>query len=264
MLIEPTSKTEVRAQVDQNRAEWYRNNWRIPPAVANAYDPATAEAGTVHAIQLDIASVIEKKGTANGVKHVVVKPVAVTIAPGIGSRITLAITTNGPTVEPKIKITPPTSKTQGANPLSVAAWAGQWRFDLTRPHDTQLNLRDDRLLADLNRLPISADRPRRYELWLSASQSTKPGTYQGTFTVELNGQKFDVPLIADVLPVRPPPAEKPVGPYLGYAPHLQWFSNGEPAGGPASELRSTDISIARPHRHCPAGPSSPARWHRNL
>lgn len=212
VLIEPANSTEARSHVESDRAEWYRTNWRTSQAVATAYEPATAEAGQIHSIRMD------QQSTAG------ITPVAVALAAGTGTRLTLSVSDAETTAVPDIALTQPESETAGTKPLNLKAWAGQWRLDRTLPHDTQLNLRDDRLIADLNRLPITPDRPRRYELWLSAPEDAAPGTYRGAFTITSNGRVFEIPIAAEVLTTRLPPAMKPVGPYLGHAPHLQWFA----------------------------------------
>jgi hypothetical protein len=233
VLIEPHDSSVGLTQTINGREHWYRSNWRNAPDLASAYETNTARSGTVHSYVLRASA----EGAAGSTT--MLPPATGQLAAGTSVRLTLSITkVDGDDVRPRIAITPPrrasrpksgsTSQSGSAvasnvRALKVRAWAGQWRMDRALPQDTQLSLRDDRLIGDLERLAVSSARPRRYELWVSAPTGAAHGHYSGLFTITVAGHTFRIPLALDVVDAKLPAARKPVGVYLGFAPHLSWF-----------------------------------------
>ena len=217
VLIEPAGNEAALEQVTADRAAWYRDNFPVVPVATSARTDGLPSAHTGHevAIQWDPAAGARQTG----------QPVRVRLAPGGSTRVTLALTSAIEIPRPAITLDEPAADRQR---LSLTAWAGQWRLDRTEPQDTRLEWRDDRLISDLSRLPLGPDLTRRYELWLTAPPSASPGRFTGeiviaaTATTGTAAPSLRIPLEADVLDVTLPPAAKPAGPYLAYAPHLTW------------------------------------------
>ena len=231
VLVEPAESSAGLTQVTADRTEWYRTNWRKAPAVAQAYGPETARAGRVHTYRLTTArenaapsASTDPKPPTGDMEPVRLQPATAVLAPGAGARLTLALHVpedlSGP---PAVTVTAPRNAQNSEDKLRIQAWAGQWRLDRSEPQDTQLHLRDDRLVSDLQRLDLTPKHPRRYEIWVSADDDTRPDRYVGAFNVIAAGRRFTIPLHLTVANVKLPAVRKPAGLYLTYAPHLLWF-----------------------------------------
>ena len=213
VLIEPAGNEAALEQVTTDRAGWYRDNFPVTSAT-RAHPDGLPSPHTGHevAIRWDPNAALRQTG----------QPIRVRLAPGSGARVTLALTSTIDIPRPAITLNEPATTGQR---LALAAWAAQWRLDRTEPQDTRLEWRDDRLISDLTRLPLGPELTRRYELWLTAPPSARPGRFAGEIVIAAPGSagpSLRIPLEADVLDVTLPPAAKPAGPYLAYAPHLTW------------------------------------------
>ncbi len=219
LLIEPAARSTALEQVIADRAQWYRSNAPLSPRNKEAYVPATAEAQEVSTYHLTRSL---PAGSPDGERlQRMDKPVRARLAAGSGVRITLALTSDAAIQRPHIRLSPLKHASEQAE-LGLLVWAGLWRLDRVQPLDTQLALRDDRLVADLERLPLGPGRPRRYEIWLEAPLGTPVGRYSGHMDVGHDATIYRISFEVEVLDVELPAAAKPAGFYLGYAPHLLW------------------------------------------
>ncbi len=197
ILIEPSGQTAALDAVRARRAEWYRSHW---PVVASG----TAASGM--------------SLPATGTRTLPAR--RVTIAPGTGARITIAVAAQE-TTRPTVELDAPEA---GGFALRANVWAGQWRLTRAGAADTVLRLTDDLLRADVEALPLQAERERRYEIWLQAPEDTPPGTYRGALSVQAAGSAVRLPIIAEVPDLRLPTHGR-AGFYLDEAPHWTWFGD---------------------------------------
>jgi hypothetical protein len=195
VVIEPAWQRAGFDAVRARRAEWYRSHW-----------PVVAPKETVDAIDL----------AADGMH--MLAPRRLTIAPGTGTRITLAVRAHA-TARPRIELDAPRAD---GTALPANLWAGQWRLTRKGAADTVLRLTDDLLRADVEALPLETERARRYEIWLQGPENAPPGTYRGALTVRADGGALRLPIIAEVPDLRLPKHDR-AGFYLDEAPHWTWF-----------------------------------------
>jgi len=156
----------------------------------------------------------------------------VTLAPGTGARITLAVR-GGATAHPQVALDAPET---GGVALRARIWAGQWRLTREGAADTVLRLTDDLLRADVEALRLGPERARTYKLWLQAPEEAPPGDYRGALSVRAGRSVIRLPILAEVPAVRLP-ANNRAGFYLDEAPHWRWFAGtGQRAAQTACDL----------------------------
>jgi len=197
VLIEPAGQRAALDAVRARRAEWYRAHW-----------PVVATKEAARAIEIP----------ANGTHALA--PRRLTLAPGTGARMTLALRAHAPT-RPRIELDAPTAD---GTALQANLWAGQWRLTRNGAADTVLRLTDDLLRADAEALPLEPERPRTYEIWVQAPRDAPPGVYRGALTVGTGGRAVRLPIIAEVPDLRLPETHR-TGFYLEEAPHWTWFGD---------------------------------------
>jgi hypothetical protein len=197
ILIEPSGQTAALDAVRARRAEWYRSHWPVVASGTRATGILLPAAGT--------RTLPTRR---------------VTIAPGAGARITIAVAARQ-TTRPVIMLDAPQA---GGFTLRANAWAGQWRLNREGAADTVLRLTDDLLRADVETLPLGPERPRTYEIWVQAPEDTPPGNYRGVLRVNAGDGTLRVPIVADV-PDLHLPANNRAGFYLDEAPHWTWFGD---------------------------------------
>ena len=91
-------------------------------------------------------------------------------------------------------------------------------------------------------MTLRADLPRRLNLLVKIPQDTKPGLYQGAVSVRSRAGSERREFIIDIVPVRLPEADRPVGVYLEHPPFLEWF---ESAGVLRDRALSCDLALLR-------------------
>lgn len=198
VLIEPAGQTAAFDVVQAWRADWYRSMFPVVKAPASDDQLATPVA-------------VDGARAADTVKAAV--------APGTGVRVRLAVTSSK-AAQPRVTLKQP--EHNGVQ-LPARLWAGQRKLDRVTPSGNLLAVTDDRLIADAGRLPLSADEPRSYEIWVDAPDAAAPGVYEGSLKIEADGAATEVPLAVEVLAVTLPKVSKPAGFYLDAAPEFNWF-----------------------------------------
>jgi len=200
VLIEPAGQTAAFDVVQAWRADWYRSMFPVVKAPASDDQLATPVA-------------VEGSGAR------VADTVKAAVAPGTGVRVRLAVRSSK-AGQPRVTLKQP--EHNGVQ-LPARLWAGQRKLDRVTPSGNLLAVTDDRLIADAGRLPLSADEPRSYEIWVDALDAAAPGVYEGSLKIEADGAATEVPLAVEVLAVTLPKVSKPAGFYLDAAPEFNWF-----------------------------------------
>jgi hypothetical protein len=201
ILIEPASQHAALDDIEARRRGWYRSIWRMGE---QAPDPVPDRL----VVDLDARATT---------------PFArVSLAPGSGARLAFALKTSQDRPGQPVKIEFPEARAAG---LEADLWAGQWR--LARAANL-LVAQTDLLRADTAALPLSTDRPRRFDAWITAADFALPGIRHGVLVVGEGSSAVRLPFEVEVLDVRLPPPPKPSGFYMDEAPHLTWF------GGPGA------------------------------
>lgn len=196
VVVEPAGQTAGIDFIQSLRAEWFRSNF---PKALKA-DP-TAPVAVAVALSAPTTTTILRAATAAGT----------------GAWISAAVSVPNRVAAPAVRIDPPRL---GSRSLAVRAWAGERRLE--RDGNLVL-LRDNRLVADLARLPLETDTPRTYELWVSAPADAEPGLYLGGIEFQLPDGARRIPIEIEVLGVKLPAARKPAGFYHFAPAHYHWF-----------------------------------------
>ncbi len=238
VLIEPAGQTAALEVVQAWRADWYRSRYPVVQATATDDQPATPV-------------VIEGSGQR------VVDAIKSAVAPGTGVRVRLAVTSSK-TVKPSVTLVAP--ERDGVR-LSARAWAGERKLERVTPSGNLLAINDDRLVADIGQLPLSADEPRAYEIWVEAPEAAAPGLYQGALKIEADGAVTEVPLTIEVLAVTLPQAAKPAGFYLDAAPEFNWFGA---LRARRDEQIACDFAVMRGFGLTSIAPPASLPWPRNF
>jgi hypothetical protein len=200
VLVEPVGTTAALDFVEAQRAEWYRSVWPIVVAPSVRVMP-----------QVRIGSVAGSVLKA-------------TAAPGSGLRLQLSVISDNVISAPVAMIEPPT---QAGVAMTGRLWASQRRLERRNANDTSLTLGDTMLAGNASKLPLQADEPRTYDLWIDVPANATAGLWRGAVLVGDVTAPTRVPLEVEVLDVKLPPVAKPAGYYLDDAPHNTWFPGSE-------------------------------------
>ena len=217
VLIENAGSTKALAQVENERAEYYRSNWRTVPAkeIRGSWPfSGITESARVH---------LDASTTKPMPRH---SALNAKIAPGSGARLLLEASSAQRIANPVVSVGEP--KRAGGGPsLPTRIWAGLWKLTQRDMSSSLHTLWDEQLMSDVGRLdikPASADGSpsRRYELWVDVPENAPAGVYHGYVRIGTAGAQDEVPIEIEVLKTKLPPLQKPVGFYLEYAAHLSW------------------------------------------
>ena len=225
LLAEPVGTGALEA-VESARALRYREIWREAP------EPAGLPVSV-----LEFGPLAED-GVAAASRPLDGEPVRLALAPGSGRHVDLLAVSPAAVAAPHLSIDPPAGP--GGTRLAVRAWAGQWRLERAKTAGTLLIRTAAHLIADLDALPLPAQAPRRYALWIEVPEQASPGTYTGSATLRADGESRAVPLVVTVPAVALPAVEKPVGFYLEDPPELGWFPE---LAGIQQKARACDLSF---------------------
>ena len=200
VTVEPAGQTNGADAVEAARADWYRSNYFV-----GASD------------EPDIAAIpVRVDGEGRELPKA-----RLTIAPDTGARLKFSVLSKMPIAEPSISVEQPAL---GGQKLSVRIWAGQRRLERSGASSSALALRDNRLIANLEQLPLLPDQPRNYELWIHVPATVKDGLYSGAINFGSKDTVQRVPIEVHVPAVQLPKPTKPAGFYLADAPQLTWFA----------------------------------------
>lgn len=213
ILIEPAGQDAARQAVEETRAEWYREYWRLDP---NWAAEAIADASTAARVTLARNGAYWLTDAEGGE----IKAVHAVAAPGTGLRVTIEAMGSEYESDATARIVAPRL---GETRLEGMLWTGQWRLERRKPEETLLSLADNTLLPT-GAAPIFSDRPRRYEIWFETPADAAPGLYVGALEIETALGLVSAPIEIEILDVALPEAAEPAGFYLTEPPHLTWFA----------------------------------------
>ena len=223
VLIEKAGSSKALEQVEGERADYYRSNWRTVPA--KEIRGSWPFSGITHTTRIHLGQVGIGPGTssANRHRHTALKA---KVAPGTGTRLVLEASAAQRIAKPVITIEEP--KRAGGGPgLPTRLWAGLWKLTQRDMTSSLHTLWDEQLMSDAARLdikPAGADgtASRRYELWVDVPDHAAAGTHSGRVRIGTAGALEEVPIEIEVLRTKLPQLQKPVGFYLAYPAHLSW------------------------------------------
>ena len=223
VLIEKAGSTKALGQVEDERAEYYRSNWRTVPA--QGIRGSWPYSGITESTRVHLGTTIAKSDAGSGSvpRH---DPLKAKIAPGSGARLSLEASAAQRITSPLISVVEP--KRSGGGPaLRTHIWAGLWKLTQRDMSSSLHTLWDEQLMSDVGRLdikPALADgaASRRYELWVDVPDNAPAGAYTGHVRIGTAGAWEEVPIEIEVLGTKLPPLQKPVGFYLEYPAHLSW------------------------------------------
>lgn len=219
VLIEKAHSRKAFEQVENERAAYYRSNWRTVPA--KEIRGPWPLSGITHSARVHLGRA--GAGSTNPPRHDALKA---KIAPGTGARLLLEASAAQRISKPVVTVVPP-RRAGGGQGLPTRIWAGLWKLTQRDMTSSLHTLWDEQLMADVTRLdirPAGADgaASRRYELWVEVPENTPAGLYNGHVRIGAEQAPEEVPIEIEVLRTKLPALKKPVGFYLAYPAHLSW------------------------------------------
>ena len=200
VLAEPDSMYPARYQVEAKRSQWWDENW---PIEAWPMFTQTITDYRLHGFWLEPQ-----------------KDLKAAAAPDTWTTFDVYLHHRGMPGGANVSLEPLSS---GSVELDATVRWGQWQVRRTRLSSTLLRPDADYLrsgsLPDLARHP----KPRRFHLAIYIPPNTPSGFYTGNLVVQLGQRTLKKPVSVQVIDVRLPKADRPVGVYLDRSPHLDWF-----------------------------------------
>jgi len=195
ILAEQSSDYSVRQQVEQQRATWWRDNWRISP-----WPQASNHPPRIEPLQKSIVVAADSHGTLEFELFHDTK---------IGAQQAPIVSVQAP-------------KLNGISLNTELRW-GQWQLKRSGLTSTLLTPSNHYLRGG----PLPPGRedglPRRLHLNISPSRDTPAGEYHGELSITVGNTTLDTPLVITVPAVTLPSADRPIGLYLEQPVHFSWF-----------------------------------------
>ena len=192
VLAEPYEDYRVRKQVEQQRAQRWRENWRItstPPSVDSTlklqarHQALLIARGTVGNFLYELSGTGEEQAPLADLKR-----------PSL----------NGIELEAELR------------------W-GQWRLQRTTLSGTSMRLGDDYLRGGKIPAVPTTGLSRRLHIRVYVPEGAPSGRYRGELKLQVAGRVLQVPIDLTVPDLQLPPPDRPVGVYLDRSVHFGWF-----------------------------------------
>jgi hypothetical protein len=192
ILAEPSPAYAVREKVESDRAQWWRNNWRI----------------------------VQQDGERGSGSRLIARQKTITAARDTSATLVFELHTDMLEVSPEISMEAPAYA--GRTLPGQLRWA-QWHLRRSTLSSTLLEPVARHLRGDSPLPAAPAGHPRILVIQLDIPADAVAGNYRGELHVDIDGLRLMQPLLLTVPDVNLPALDRPVGVYLERPVHFTWF-----------------------------------------
>lgn len=220
LLIEPADSTLAADQVRDERARRFRETWRVDGA---SFTPAGEASRSNLPLTLSLhpfrwpfesrhAALVSGDQFDDGVLF----------ASAAGGRVLIDVVVHAQKSDPTatLEFKPPS---RNGVALSAHLRWGHWRFGRPRASSTLLVPNANHLRGGSDTLRLDSALPRRLNLEIPIPADAASGRYRGQLQLKSRGHSARLPLEIELIDLRLPPLDRPIGAYLEQPPWLAWF-----------------------------------------